>query len=152
VTAFATMRLFPTKESLMASRLNPYISFDGTAREAMEFYRDVFGGSLNMNTFGEFGAADASAADKIMHSMLETDGGFMLMASDTPPEIEYNPGTNISISLSGDDEDELRGYWEKLSGAGTVTVPLEKQMWGDVFGSCVDRFGITWLVNIAQPQ
>jgi PhnB protein len=135
----------------MATRLNPYISFDGNAREAIEFYRDVFGGELNINTFGEFGVPQESP-DKVMHSMLETDGGFTLMASDTPSHIEYDPGTNISISLSGEDGDELRGYWEKLSGGGTVSVPLEKQMWGDEFGSCVDRFGITWLVNIAQPQ
>jgi PhnB protein len=134
----------------MASRLNPYISFDGDAREAMEFYKDVFGGSLDVNTFGDFGMQEAP--DKVMHSMLETDGGFTLMASDTPSHVEYNPGTNISISLSGEDGDELRRYWEKLSGGGTVTVPLEKQMWGDEFGSCVDRFGISWLVNITQPQ
>jgi PhnB protein len=136
----------------MASRLNPYISFDGNARDAMEFYRDVFGGELAINTFGEFGEPDAPGSDKVMHSMLETDAGFTLMASDTPPGMEYNPGTNISVSLSGDDGDELRGYWEKLSGSGDVTVPLEKQMWGDEFGSCVDRFGISWLVNIGQPQ
>jgi PhnB protein len=135
----------------MASRLNPYISFDGNAREAMEFYRGVFGGELNINTFGEYGVPN-EAADGVMHSMLETDGGITLMASDTPSHVDYNPGTNISISLSGEDGDELRGYWEKLSGGGTVTVPLEKQMWGDEFGSCVDGFGISWLVNITQPQ
>jgi PhnB protein len=66
--------------------------------------------------------------------------------------MEYQPGTNISVSLSGDDSDELHGYWEKLSGGGTVSVPLEKQMWGDEFGACVDQFGISWMVNIAQPQ
>ena len=89
-----------------------------------------------------------------MHAMLETDSGFALMASDTPPGMgmELNPGDNISISLSGDDADELRGYWEKLSASGTVTMPLEKQMWGDEFGMCVDRFGIHWMVNIGQPQ
>jgi PhnB protein len=136
----------------MASRLNPYINFDGTAREAMEFYRDVFGGELNVNTFGEFGM-EGEAADGVMHSQLETTGGFVLMASDTPSHVEYNPGTNMSVSLSGEDGAELRGYWEQLSGAGgTVTMPLEKQMWGDEFGMCVDRFGITWLVNISQPQ
>jgi PhnB protein len=134
----------------MASRLNPYISFDGNAREAMEFYKDVFGGELNVNTFGEFGQQEMP--DKIMHSQLETDRGFTLMASDTPPHVEYNPGTNMAISLSGDDGDVLRGYWEKLSGGGTVTVPMEKQAWGDEFGMCVDRFGIGWLVNVAQPQ
>lgn len=136
----------------MASRLNPYISFDGNAREAMEFYQGVFGGDLTVSTFGEFGSPQAEVADKIMHAMLETGRGFTLMASDTPPGMEYNPGTNITVSLSGDDADELRGYWEKLSAKGTVTVPLDKQMWGDEFGSCIDQFGIGWLVNISQPQ
>ncbi len=136
----------------MASRLNPYISFQDTARDAMEFYRSVFGGNLTMNTFGEYGAQGTPAADKIMHAMLETDSGFTLMASDTPEGMEYRPGRNISVSLSGDDEPELRGYWEKLADGGTVEMPLEKQMWGDYFGSCVDRFGISWMVNIASGQ
>ena len=136
----------------MASRLNPYISFDGTARQAMEFYRDVFGGELTMNTFAEFGQADTPNADNIMHGSLETTSGFTLMAADTPPGMEHHPGTNIAVSLSGDDADELRGYWDKLSQGGTVSVPLEKQMWGDEFGMCTDRFGIGWMVNISQPQ
>ncbi|GAA4541357.1 VOC family protein [Amycolatopsis samaneae] len=134
----------------MASRLNPYISFSDNARQAMEFYESVFGGTLTLNTFGDFGGPEA--ADKIMHAMLETEKGFTIMAADTPPGMEHNPGTNISVSLSGDDAGELRGYWEKLSEGGTVPVPLEKQMWGDEFGMCVDRFGISWMVNISQPS
>ena len=136
----------------MTSRLNPYIMFPGNARQAMEFYEGVFGGTLTVNTFGEFGGPDADTADKIMHANLETDNGFTLMASDLAPGMEHTPGNNISVSLSGDDADQLSGYWEKLSGGGTVTVPLEKQMWGDVFGACVDQFGIPWMVNITQPQ
>ncbi len=136
----------------MASRLNPYISFSGNAREAMEFYKGVFGGTLTLNTFGESGAQDTPDADKIMHGMLETDSGFTLMGADTPPGMEHNPGTNIAVSLSGDDGDELRGYWEKLSGGGNVSVPLEKQSWGDEFGMCADEYGIAWMVNIGQPQ
>ena len=136
----------------MTSRLNPYISFDGSARQAMEFYKAVLGGSLTLNTFGESGAPDSPDADKIMHAMLETDNGFTLMGSDTPAGMEHNPGTNISVSLSGDDAGELHGYWEKLSDGGTVSVPLEKQMWGDEFGMCTDQFGIAWMVNIGQPQ
>ncbi|MGC7094538.1 VOC family protein [Amycolatopsis lurida] len=132
----------------MLSRLNPYISFDGTARAAMEFYREVFGGELALNTFGEAGADHDQ--DKIMHAMLESPSGFTLMGADTPTGMEYKPGTNISISLSGDDADELRGYWERLSAKGTVSVPLEKQMWGDEFGACEDQFGISWMVNISQ--
>lgn len=136
----------------MASRLNPYISFAGDARQAMEFYKRVFGGTLTLSTYGEFGAQESPDADKIMHGMLETDGGFTLMGADTPPGTEHNPGNNITISLSGEDGDELRGYWAKLSDGGTVSVPLEQQMWGDEFGQCVDQFGIDWMVNIGQPQ
>lgn len=133
----------------MASRLNPYISFKDNAREAMEFYQEVFGGELTMSTFGEYGQADTPVADNIMHANLETPSGFTLMAADTPPGMEHNPGDNIGISLSGDDTDELRGYWEKLSAGGNVSVPLERQMWGDEFGQCTDKYGIAWMVNIA---
>src|ERR687894_3121473 len=136
----------------MPSRLNPYISFDSTAREAMEFYKSVFGGTLSMNTFGEFGEKDSPIANNIMHAQLETDKGFTLMASDTPPEMERREGTNITVSLSGDDADELRGYWNKLTEGGAISMPLEKQMWGDEFGMCVDRFGVPWMVDIVQPQ
>ncbi|MFE7563495.1 VOC family protein [Kitasatospora sp. NPDC057500] len=136
----------------MPSILNPYINYTGDARPALEFYRDVFGGELKLNTYGEFGGGDGPGADRIMHGMLTTPAGFTLMAADTPPGMPYTPGNNISVSVSGDDEAELRGYWEQLSADGTVLVPLERQMWGDVFGMCTDRFGITWLVNINQPQ
>ncbi len=136
----------------MASRLNPYFSFNGNGRQAMEFYRGVFGGTLTLNTFAEFGAQDSPDSDKIMHGMLENDRGFTLMGADTPAGMEHNPGNNLAVSLSGDDADELRGYWDKLSDGGTVSVPLEKQVWGDEFGMCVDQFGIAWMVNITQPQ
>jgi PhnB protein len=137
----------------MTSRLNPYIGFDGDARQAMEFYRDVFGGELTVNTFGEFGMADSPDKDKIMHAQLETPAGFTLMASDTPQHMTFEPGARISVSLSGDDSAELHGYWDKLTaGGGTVVMPLDKQAWGDEFGMVTDRFGVAWLVNIAQPR
>ena len=136
----------------MASRLNPYISFLDNAREAMEFYKGVFGGTLTISTFGEYGQQDTPVANNVMHSMLETDKGFTLMAADTPPGMDHTPGDNITVSLSGEDADELRGYWEQLSTGGSISVPLEKQMWGDEFGMCTDRFGIPWMVNITQPQ
>ena len=138
----------------MASRLNPYISYPGTARDALTFYEGIFGGTLALSTFGEFGDKNAPEADKIMHGMLETDRGFTLMCADNPPGQELTPGNNMSVSLSGDgaDGDALRGYFTKLADGGTVTVPLEKQMWGDEFGMCIDKFGIAWMVNIAQAQ
>jgi PhnB protein len=138
----------------MTTKLNPYLSFRDNARDAMEFYHSVFGGQLDFSTFAELHASeDPAEADKIMHSTLATDGGLTLMASDTPNSMDYNPGNNYSVSLSGEDDAELRGYWEKLSASGTVTMPLEVAPWGDSFGMCVDKFGVSWLVNIAgAPQ
>jgi PhnB protein len=134
----------------VTTRLNAYLSFNGDARQAIEFYRDVFGGELQLSTFGEYGDPAAPHADQVMHAWLQTPSGYHIMCSDTPPEVPYQPGTNISMSLSGADDVELRAYWERLSADGNVTVPLEKQMWGDEFGMCIDKFGIAWLVNIGQ--
>ncbi|PZF97397.1 VOC family protein [Micromonospora deserti] len=136
----------------MQTRLNPYLNFPGTAREAMQFYQSVLGGELTLSTFGDFGNDDPALADKIMHGLLDVGPAITLMGADTAPGMEHRPGTNIAISLSGDNAEELRGYWDKLSASGTVTIPMEKQMWGDEFGMCVDRFGIGWMVNITQPQ
>jgi PhnB protein len=119
----------------------------------MDFYQSVFGGELTRSTFAEFHASDdPGEQDKIMHSMLTTGGGQVLMASDTPNSMDYTPGNNYSISLSGDNDAELRGYWEKLSAGGTVSMPLAQAPWGDTFGMCTDRFGVSWLVNIAGPD
>jgi PhnB protein len=135
----------------MASRLNPYLSFDGNAREAMDAYKSIFGGELHVTTFGEFGAADGADANKIMHAQLDTTSGYTIMGADTPPHEKYEPGNAMTVSISGTDADEIRGYWQKLSAGGSVAVPLEKQMWGDEFGMCTDRFGVPWMVNIGQP-
>jgi PhnB protein len=132
----------------MASKLNPYLSFDGSCREAMEFYQSVLGGELEVSTFGEYGD-EGPSKDGVMHAQLNTPGGFTLMASDTPPGMPVDTGASVSISLSGDDTDELRRFWQGLSEGAEVTMPLEKQMWGDEFGMLTDRFGMQWMVNIA---
>ncbi|HYO39456.1 MAG TPA: VOC family protein [Nocardioidaceae bacterium] len=139
----------------MTTQLNPYLGFRDNAREAMGFYQSVFGGELTTSTFAEFQASeDPAEQDKIMHSMLVTDRGLVLMGADTPSGMDLADRSSISISLSGDteDEDELTGYWSKLSDGGTVVAPLEKAPWGDTFGMCVDRFGTLWMVNIAGAQ
>lgn len=137
----------------MSTQLNPYLSFRDNAREAMGFYQSVFGGELTISTFGEFQASDDLAEqDKVMHSLLSTDGGLVLMASDTPNRMDLTPGSNFSIALSGTDEPELRGYWAMLSGGGTVAMPLGPAPWGDMFGMCSDKFGVNWLINIAVPE
>ncbi|GAA2166966.1 VOC family protein [Pedococcus bigeumensis] len=136
----------------MASRLNPYIQFKDNARAALEFYQGVFGGDLTVSTFGEYGDPSQPGADGIMHGQLESPSGYTIMAADTPPGMDHHPGSTIAISLSGDDADELHGYWDELADGGQVQVPLEQQMWGDEFGMCVDRFGIGWMVNIAGAR
>jgi PhnB protein len=137
----------------MTVRLNPYLSFRDNAREAMTFYHSVFGGELNVSTFAEFHAsADPTEQDKIMHSQLETPDGLVLMGADTPEGMEYQPQAGVSVSLSGDDEARLRGYWERLSEGGTVTVRFEKAPWGDTYGMCVDRFGTSWQVNVVAQS
>jgi PhnB protein len=137
----------------MVTRLNPYINFRGDAKEAMEFYHSALGGEYDSTTFAEgLPDSDPSEADLVMHSMIETESGLNLMAADVPERMREGSGqqgSNISISLSGEDESELRGYWDKLSAGGRILEPLERAPWGDSFGMFVDKFGVTWLVNIA---
>ena len=134
----------------MSSQLNPYLSFNGTARQALEFYKSVFGGSLTVNTFADFGNQGPDG-DRIMHGQLVTDAGYTIMGADVTSDMTYEPMAGFSVSLSGDDGDALRGYFEQLAAKGTTTMPLQKQVWGDEFGMCVDEFGTSWLVNISQP-
>ena len=130
----------------MAQQLNPYITFDGTCAEAMDFYADALGGTVRAITFRESGMD----VDGIMHAALETPNGFHLFASDTVAGMApLVVGNNVQVSLSGDEADALRGYWAALSEGGTVLMPLERQMWGDDYGQLADKFGILWHVNIA---
>ena len=137
----------------MAVLLNPYLNFQDQTRDAMTFYQGVFGGELRMSSFKEFQASqDPSDDDKIMHAQLEGENGIVFMAADTPSSMEYRPGTNFSMSLSGEDEGVLRSYFDKLADGGQVVMPLEKAPWGDTFGMLTDRFGVSWLVNVNQQQ
>lgn len=133
--------------------LNPYLNFRGNAREAMEFYKSVFSGELTLSTFGESGMSeDPSENDQVMHAQLAIPGGLNLMGSDTPARMELTVGNSVSVSLSGEDETQLRGYWDGLVAGGTVTVPMERAPWGDTFGMCIDRFGTHWMVNVTASQ
>lgn len=134
----------------MAVKLNPYLNFKDNAREAMDFYKSVFGGELTVRSFKDFNASqDPSEDNLVMHADLQGDNGIEFFASDTPSRLEFKPGTNFSMSLSGDDETLLKGYFDKLSAGGQVLMQLEKASWGDTFGMCLDKYGVKWLVNIA---
>ena len=133
----------------MSTTLNPYLSFRDNAKEAMNFYQSVFGGTLESSTFADMNMAeDPSEGSKIMHSSLTTDDGLVIMASDTPSSMNLDEGSSYSISISGDDGDRLRGYWDKLLDGGQMTMPLEKAPWGDVFGMLTDKFGTSWMISI----
>lgn len=137
----------------MAVRLNPYLNFRDNAREAITFYQSVLGGELTISTFGDFHASeDPAEVDKVMHGQLETPDGFTLMAADMPNAMEFNGQAGVSVSLSGDDEEKLRGWWDQLSYGGTVIMPFEKAPWGAIFGGCIDRFGTSWLINCQAEQ
>jgi PhnB protein len=137
------------QEAPVTVRLNPYIGFDGDAREAMAFYASIFGGELTSSTYAEGGMpGDPADGEKIMHAMLDAGSGLVIMGSDVPSGMPKDEGSRISISLSGEDEPTLRGYWDGLLQGGSVTQPLEKAPWGDSFGMCTDRYGINWMVNI----
>ena len=134
----------------MLSKLTPYINFRNNTREIMAFYQSVLGGKLTMNTYKEFGVSQDPAEDNnIMHSLLETENGMTLMAADIPNSMDLKVGTNISITLSGDNSEELTRYYNMLSAGGTIVEPLAKAPWGDSFGMFVDKYGINWMVNIA---
>jgi len=132
--------------------LNPYLNFaDARAREAMEFYASVLGGELTVMTFGDMGT-EGPMATQVMHGQLETPSGLTLMGADAPPEmVQVTFGDNVSVSVSGSNEEaeQLRGWFSALSEGGEVRQPLEAAPWGDEFGMFVDRFGISWLFNIA---
>lgn len=133
--------------------LNPYLSFRREAREAMEFYHSVFGGDLEIDTFGDSGMDhDPADAELVLHATLETPDGMVLMASDTPAAAPYEAPAGFSLSLSGDEEDELTEWWEALSEGGTITMPLAEPEWGGLFGMLTDRFGVRWMVSIVDEE
>jgi len=131
--------------------LNPCLSFRDNAREAMEYYRSIFGGELEIQTFADLHLdQDPADADKVVNAMLTTERGLVLMGADTPAAMPFTPGGSVSLSLSGDEVEELLREWNGLIAGGTVTMPLSTAPWGDTVGTCTDRFGISWFVNITE--
>jgi PhnB protein len=137
-------------EDAMPVTLNPYLNFRGTAREALGFYHSILGGTLNISTFADFQASEEpSEAELVMHGQVDGANGITLMAADVPERMEYHGISGVSVSISGDDDATIRSYWEQLSAGATVQQPLEVAPWGDAFGMLVDRYGVSWLVNIS---
>jgi PhnB protein len=126
--------------------LNVYLFFKGNCREAMEFYKNIFGGELTIQTYGDVSATDdKNKAEHIMHASLE-GGDVKLMASDT--DMASEKAAKVSLSLGGKDEARLREIFDQLSEDVEVKYPLKKEFWGDIFGSVTDKYGVEWMVNI----
>lgn len=135
----------------MSFQLIPYLNFPpGRTGEAMRYYADVFGGTLDVTNFGEFGI-EGMPADGVMHAHL-TAGSFQLMASDAMEGAESTwGGTRVYLAFIGDNLDDVRGYFDRLGADGSVGVALEKQAWGDTYGVVMDKYGIEWMFDIGEP-
>lgn len=133
-----------------AAMISPYLVFDGNCKEAMQFYASAMGGELELTTFGEAPMdAPPGAEDRVMHSTLANDA-LSFMAADSAPGMPFSAGNNVQLSVSGTDEAKLREAFDSLATGGSVTMPLEKQFWGDVFGMLTDKFGMHWMFNIGD--
>ncbi len=137
----------------MNPTLNPYLTFNGNAAEAMKYYNSILGGELSMQTFEEAKMANSpEEKNLIIHAALKNDT-LSFMASDSMPSRKATIGDNVHMSISGDDADRLTRIFNGLAQGGKVDMPLAKQFWGDTYGQLTDRFGIHWMVNItAQPR
>jgi PhnB protein len=137
-------------------RLDVYLFFDGNCREAMDFYKGVFGGDLNVQTYSEAPQMPSEhggkedMADKVMHASLE-GGAVKIMASDSPFPDKLGSGS-VSLSLGGTDATKLTELFNALAEGGKVNQPLQKQFWGDTFGMATDKYGFDWMVNITAPK
>ncbi|MDU0479147.1 VOC family protein [Staphylococcus chromogenes] len=136
----------------MTNSLHPYFGFAGNAAEAMTFYQEVFGGELQIMTFEQGGAGEFAANPQhVMHSQLIVNDSWNLMAADSEEAAGEGVGSpRITVAIAGSD-DQLEAQTEqfnKLADGGNVVMPLEKQMWGAVYGQVVDKFGVTWQFNI----
>lgn len=139
---------FQLRKGWQMLQFNPYITFNGSAAAAMDFYAEVLGGVPELSLFRDNGVD----TDGVMHAALTTSDGFHIFASDYVEGMgpEFIPGNDMQLSISGDEGDKMRGFWQALSDGGEVVVPLERQPWGDDYGQFIDRFGVTWHINISS--
>lgn len=127
---------------------DPYLHFQGNCREAMQTYAEVFGGALQLMTYGEAPGAtpEGPGADRIMHSTLIV-GARSLMASDFPPGMDGEPQQSVSISHEAADEATALGVFDALAAGGAVIMPFSPTFWSDGFGMVKDRFGTHWMIS-----
>jgi PhnB protein len=139
------------KEIAMTITTTTHLNFRGQAREALAFYQSVFGGNLMLVTHKEIYPSFApEEADHIAFGQVESAAGFRIMAFDVPASRPYAPGDSaLFVSVRGTDGDELTSYWNRLADGGTTLQPLAPSAWSPLYGMLKDRFGITWVLDIA---
>jgi PhnB protein len=133
------------------ARLIPSLRFEGNCREAMEFYKSCMGGELKLMTFADSPMSSPETKDRIMHGYLDNDM-LSIIAGDTMPGNPMTRGNQVELCVTGSDEPHLKEMFAKLSAGGKITMPLEKQFWGDVFGMFTDRYGVGWMMNIGEEK
>ena len=136
-------------------KLNPHLIFNGQCEAAFKFYEKVFGGKITMMmTQGEVpGAKDLppERAKKIVHARM-TIGGTELLASDVPPEVNFQPMRSAYLSLSLDSTAEAERVYQLLSEGGQIFMPMEETFFAHRFGMLRDRFGTSWMILHERPQ
>lgn len=134
------------------TQLNPYLTFDGDCKAAIDFYHSILGGEITMqSTFAEMPPMDGmeipdSHKDKIMHTTLVFDG-CTLLASDSMPGSPFNQGNHCHLSVYLPEKEKAVAAFNALAEGGQVTMPFNEVFWGGSFGSLVDKFGIAWMVS-----
>jgi PhnB protein len=128
-----------------------HLNFRGDARAALDFYHSVFGGRAVAVTYEDAGAVpDPAEAGWVMWGEVAAANGFHVMAYDVPSPTPYDPGRNaVFVSVRGDSAEEITALWEKLSAGATVVRPLEPAGWAPLYGMLTDRFGVTWVLDVA---
>ncbi|MFD3607114.1 VOC family protein [Streptomyces atroolivaceus] len=137
----------------MAFKTTTHLNFRGTAREALDFYQSVFGGRNVAVTYKDADAVqDESEADWVMWGEVAGDNGFHVMAYDVPSRLPWNQGENpFFVSVRGETAEEISALWGKLAEGSAVVRPLEPAQWAPLYGMLTDRFGITWVLDVAAP-
>ncbi|WP_433347950.1 VOC family protein [Micromonospora sp. CA-111912] len=128
-----------------------HLNFRAAARQALEFYQSVFGGQIALVTYSDAHNVSAPAeADQIMWGQVRADNGFHVMAYDVPGNQSYGPGDKaVFVSVRSQDEDEITTYWKGLSEGAIVLQDLGPAGWAPLYGMLKDRFGVTWVLDVA---
>lgn len=134
------------------AQINPYLGFGGNCREAMNFYKECFGGDLTMRTF-EDSPMDmpSDQRENIMHASLINDD-MILMGSDGMQQETMDTGNRVTLSVNCDTAEEIERLFNKFSEGGNVTMPLQDTFWGARFGMLTDKYGIKWMFNCEKKQ